>query len=55
MSAQTPGRPSRLGVGLRVPRVYFPAAKEVGFNVPVVVRLEDTSVERARQLLAEAL
>ena len=30
------------------------AAKEVGFNVPVVVRLEGTNVERARQLLAEA-
>ncbi len=30
------------------------AAKEVGFNVPVVVRLEGTNVERARQLLKEA-
>ena len=30
------------------------AAKEVGFKVPVVVRLEGTNVERARQLLAEA-
>ncbi len=30
------------------------AAKEVGFNVPVVVRLEGTNVERARQLLQEA-
>ncbi|MHC4063893.1 MAG: ADP-forming succinate--CoA ligase subunit beta [Planctomycetota bacterium] len=30
------------------------AAKEVGFNVPVVVRLEGTNVERARELIAEA-
>ena len=30
------------------------AAKEVGFKVPVVVRLEGTNVERARKLLAEA-
>jgi succinyl-CoA synthetase beta subunit len=30
------------------------AAKEVGFQVPVVVRLEGTNVERARQLLTEA-
>ena len=30
------------------------AAKEVGFNVPVVVRLEGTNVERARDLLKEA-
>jgi succinyl-CoA synthetase beta subunit len=30
------------------------AAREVGFNVPVVVRLEGTNVERARQLLKEA-
>lgn len=30
------------------------AAKEVGFKVPVVVRLEGTNVDRARQLLAEA-
>ena len=30
------------------------AAKEVGFNVPVVVRLEGTNVERARALLKEA-
>ncbi len=30
------------------------AAKEIGFNVPVVVRLEGTNVERARKLLAEA-
>ena len=27
------------------------AAKEVGFTVPVVVRLEGTNVERARELL----
>ncbi len=30
------------------------AAKEVGFNVPVVVRLEGTNVERAREMLAAA-
>ncbi len=30
------------------------AAREVGFNVPVVVRLEGTNVEKARQMLAEA-
>jgi succinyl-CoA synthetase beta subunit len=30
------------------------AAKEVGFKIPVVVRLEGTNVDRARQLLKEA-
>ncbi len=30
------------------------AAKEVGFSVPVVVRLEGTNVEQARKMLAEA-
>jgi succinyl-CoA synthetase beta subunit len=30
------------------------AAREVGFNVPVVVRLEGTNVEIARKMLAEA-
>jgi succinyl-CoA synthetase beta subunit len=30
------------------------AARDVGFRVPVVVRLEGTNVERARELLAEA-
>jgi succinyl-CoA synthetase beta subunit len=30
------------------------AAREIGFKVPVVVRLEGTNVERARKLLAEA-
>jgi succinyl-CoA synthetase beta subunit len=30
------------------------AAKEIGFKVPVVVRLEGTNVERARQLLKDA-
>ncbi|MGB2986183.1 MAG: ADP-forming succinate--CoA ligase subunit beta [Phycisphaerae bacterium] len=30
------------------------AAKEIGFNVPVVVRLEGTNVDRARKLLKEA-
>lgn len=30
------------------------AAKEIGFKIPVVVRLEGTNVERARELLKEA-
>jgi succinyl-CoA synthetase beta subunit len=30
------------------------AGKEIGFKVPVVVRLEGTNVDRARQILAEA-
>ncbi len=30
------------------------AATEIGFNVPVVVRLEGTNVERARELLTQA-
>jgi succinyl-CoA synthetase beta subunit len=30
------------------------AGREVGFKVPVVVRLEGTNVERARQILAAA-
>ena len=30
------------------------SAKEVGFKVPVVVRLEGTNVDRARKLLKEA-
>ena len=30
------------------------AGKEIGFNVPVVVRLEGTNVDRARQILGEA-
>lgn len=30
------------------------AAKEVGFKVPVVVRLEGTNVDRARELLRKA-
>ena len=30
------------------------AAKEIGFKVPVVVRLEGTNVERARELLKKA-
>jgi len=30
------------------------AAREVGFKVPVVVRLEGTNVEKARQMLAQA-
>ncbi|HVP11515.1 MAG TPA: ADP-forming succinate--CoA ligase subunit beta [Phycisphaerae bacterium] len=30
------------------------AAKEIGFKIPVVVRLEGTNVDRAREVLAEA-
>lgn len=30
------------------------AAKEIGFKVPVVVRLEGTNVDRARELLEAA-
>jgi succinyl-CoA synthetase beta subunit len=30
------------------------AGREVGFKVPVVVRLEGTNVEKARQILAAA-
>jgi succinyl-CoA synthetase beta subunit len=30
------------------------AARQVGFKVPVVVRLEGTNVDRARQMLKEA-
>jgi succinyl-CoA synthetase beta subunit len=30
------------------------AGREVGFKVPVVVRLEGTNVDRARQILAAA-
>ena len=30
------------------------AAKEIGFKIPVVVRLEGTNVERARELLKAA-
>jgi len=30
------------------------AAKEIGFSVPVVVRLEGTNVEKARAMLKEA-
>ena len=34
--------------------ILLAAAKEVGFNGPVVVRLEGTNVERARAMLKEA-
>ncbi len=37
-----------------VAEALIAAAKEVGFNVPIVVRLEGTNVERARELLKEA-
>jgi succinyl-CoA synthetase beta subunit len=35
-------------------RSLIAAAKEIGFNVPVVVRLEGTNVEIARKMLKEA-
>jgi len=37
-----------------IARAIITAAKEVGFTVPLVVRLEGTNVEPARQILAEA-
>ena len=37
-----------------VAEALITAAKEVGFKVPVVVRLEGTNVERAREMLREA-
>ena len=38
----------------RIARAIVAAAKEVGFNVPLVVRLEGTNVAEARKILAEA-
>ena len=35
-------------------RAISSAAKEVGFGVPLVVRLEGTNVERAREILNDA-
>lgn len=37
-----------------IAKALIAAAKEVGFKVPVVVRLEGTNVEKARELLKEA-
>ena len=37
-----------------IARAIVNAAKEVGFNVPLVVRLEGTNVQQARQILDEA-
>lgn len=37
-----------------VAEALIAAAREVGFKVPVVVRLEGTNVDRARQLIADA-
>ncbi|MFQ5591763.1 MAG: ADP-forming succinate--CoA ligase subunit beta [Phycisphaerae bacterium] len=37
-----------------VAEALIAAAREVGFNVPAVVRLEGTNVERARQMLLDA-
>ncbi len=38
----------------RIARAIVVSAKEVGFTVPLVVRLEGTNVEEARRILAEA-
>jgi succinyl-CoA synthetase beta subunit len=38
----------------KIARAIASAAKEVGFGVPLVVRLEGTNVERAREILEEA-
>ena len=38
----------------RIARAIVAAAKEVGFKVPLVVRLEGTNVEEARKILAAA-
>lgn len=38
----------------RIARAIVNAAKEVGFQVPLVVRLEGTNVEAARRILTEA-
>ncbi|MHC4991245.1 MAG: ADP-forming succinate--CoA ligase subunit beta [Planctomycetota bacterium] len=38
----------------RIARAIASAAKEVGFTVPLVVRLEGTNVEQAREILVEA-
>jgi succinyl-CoA synthetase beta subunit len=37
-----------------IARAIITAAKQVGFKVPLVVRLEGTNVEAARKLLADA-
>jgi len=38
----------------KIARAIVSSAKEVGFNVPLVVRLEGTNVEPAREILAKA-
>jgi succinyl-CoA synthetase beta subunit len=38
----------------RIARAIVASAKEVGFKVPLVVRLEGTNVEQAREILEEA-
>ncbi|MCC6580364.1 MAG: ADP-forming succinate--CoA ligase subunit beta [Phycisphaeraceae bacterium] len=38
----------------RIARAIVSAAKEVGFKVPLVVRLEGTNVQQARQILEQA-
>jgi len=38
----------------RIARAIVAAAKEVGFQVPLVVRLEGTNVEEARRILSQA-
>jgi succinyl-CoA synthetase beta subunit len=38
----------------KIARAIAAAAKEVGFNVPLVVRLEGTNVDEARRILGDA-
>ena len=38
----------------RIAHAIVAAAEEVGFEVPLVVRLEGTNVEAAREILEEA-
>jgi len=38
----------------KIARAIVSSAKEVGFKVPLVVRLEGTNVQEARQILDEA-
>ncbi|HBZ96898.1 MAG TPA: succinate--CoA ligase subunit beta, partial [Phycisphaerales bacterium] len=38
----------------RIAQAIVAAAKEIGFSVPLVVRLEGTNVEAARVILEEA-
>lgn len=39
---------------IKIPRDVVTAGKEVGFAVPLAVRLEDTNAEPAREILEKA-